>query len=238
MPSKLAATVNPPQTPPALGAPGAVHGTGVGRVAWLAAIAAAAASPLATHLAITTGRGALPAALLAIVQALVAATILPRLLGQERRRWVSVLVLLAALAWGAGHLLGHGLLAVAGLSHLAVFGGLLALFGATLLPGQTPLATRFARRLDPGFHAGMASYARAVTWAWCAFFAGQLLVSLLLLLLAPAAAWSWFINVLDLPLVALMFIGEYGVRRLRFRGHRHVPLPALVRAVRANGLGR
>jgi uncharacterized membrane protein len=230
MPVRLAASVKAPQ-----------NATG----AWLASAAvrvvvfgAAAASPLATHLAITTGHGLLPAAALAAVQAGVAASVLPGLLGQGRRRWVSALVLLAALAWGAGRLLGHGLVATAWLSHFALFGGLLVLFGATLLPGRTPLATQFARRLDPGFHAGMIGYARAVTWAWCLFFAGQLLVSALLMLLAPAQVWSWFVNVLDLPLVALMFGAEYAVRRLRFREHRHVPLPALVRAVRAGGLGR
>ncbi len=200
-------------------------------------LGAAVASPLATHLAVTTGRGLLPAATLATVQAGVAAVALPGLLGKDRSRWAPILVL-AALAWGAGRLLGHGLLAAAGLSHLAVFSGLLALFGATLLPGRTPLVTRLAERLDPGFHPGMAGYTRAATYAWCLFFAGQLLASLLLLLLAPAAVWSLFVNVLDVVLVALMFLAEYAVRRLRFRGHRHVPLPELVRAVRAGGMGR
>ena len=209
----------------------------LGRTGRKLLLGAALASPLATHLAVTTGRGLLPAATLATVQAGVAAAALPSLLGKERSRWAPILVL-AALAWGAGRLLGHGLLAVAGLSHLAVFGGLLALFGATLLPGRTPLVTQLAERLDPGFHAGMVGYTRAVTYAWCLFFAAQLLTSLLLLLFAPAAAWSLFVNVLDVAFVALMFLGEYGVRRLRFRGHRHVPLPALVRAVRAGGMGR
>ena len=119
-----------------------------------------------------------------------------------------------------------------------MFGGLLALFGVTLLPGRTPLVTRFAERLDPGFRPGMAGYTRAVTWAWCLFFAGQLLVSLLLLMLAPAAAWCLFVNGLDAALVAVMFGAEYGVRRLRFRGHEHVPLATLLRAVRAGGIGR
>ncbi len=142
-----------------------------------------------------------------------------------------------AMTAGPG-LLGRSLLAVAGLSHLALFGGLLVLFGATLLPGRTPLVTELAERLDPGFHPGMAGYTRAVTGAWCLFFAAQLLASLLLLLFAPTAAWSLFVNGLDVALVALMFGAEYGVRRLRFRGHEHVPLATLVRAVRAGGIGR
>ncbi len=229
MPAKLAATVDHPQITPLFGR--------LGRAAQLTILAGAAASPLAAHVAIITGRGLLPAAVLALAQAGVAALVLPGLLGRERRGWVPVLVLVAALAWGGGRLLGHGVAAAAGLSHLAVFGGLLTVFALTLLPGETPLATRFARRLDPGFHGGMEGYTRAVTLAWCLFFAGQILASALLLLLAPVRVWSWFINVLDLPLVALMFGAEYAVRRLRFREHRHVPLPVLVRAVRANRLG-
>jgi uncharacterized membrane protein len=209
----------------------------LGRAARKLLLGAALASPFATHLAVTTGQGLLPAATLAVVQAGVGAAALPTLLGKDRSRWVPVL-LLAASAWGAARLLGHGLLATAGLSHLAVFGGLLALFGVTLLPGRTPLVTRLAERLDPGFHPGMAGYTRAVTLAWCLFFVGQLLASLLLLLFAPAAVWSLFVNVLDMVFVALMFLGEHGVRRLRFREHHHVPLPALVRAVRAGGMGR
>lgn len=207
-----------------------------GAVARLTLFAAAAASPLATHVAILTGRFLPLAAALAVAQAGVAAVVLPGLLGRQRR-WLPALVLLAALVWGAGRLLGRGLATTAGLSHLAVFGGLLAAFGATLLPGQVPLATRFARRLDPAYHAGMDGYTRATTWAWCLFFAGQLAASGLLLLLAPTSVWSWFVNVLDLPLVGAMFAAEYAVRRLRFRAHPHVPLPTLVRAVRAGGLG-
>ena len=228
MPGKLAATVNDPHITPLFGR--------LSRAARCTVLASAAASPLAAHVAIITGRGLLPAAVLAVAQAGVVATVLPGLLGRERRGWLPILALTAALAWGGGRLLGHGIAAAAGLSHVAVFGGLLTVFALTLLPGQTPLATRFARRLDPGFHSGMEDYTRAVTLAWCLFFAGQILASALLLLLAPTQVWSWFINVLDLPLVAFMFGAEYGVRRLRFREHRHVPLPTLVRAVRANRL--
>ena len=203
----------------------------------VAVIIVAAASPLTTHLAVTTGHGLGVAMSLATVQGIVAATALPGLLGREWRRWMPLLVLVL-VAWSAGRVLGHGLLAAAGLSHLLLFGGLLVLFGATLRPGRMPLAEQFARRLDPNFHEGMIGYARAVTLAWCALFAGQILVSLGLLLFAPASVWSLFINVLDLACVAAMFLGETLIRRLRFPRQGHVPLRQLVGAVRAGGLGR
>ena len=56
-------------------------------------------------------------------------------------------------------------------------------------------------------------YARQVTVAWTLFFAAMALTSTLLFFLAPLASWSVFANFLTLPLVALMFIAEYWVRR-------------------------
>ena len=88
------------------------------------------------------------------------------------------------------------------------------------------------RRIDPNFNATLARYARGVTWAWCGFFAGQIATSALLLTCAPVSLWSLFVNILDLPLVAAMFIGEDLVRHMRYPNHSHVSLADLVRAVR------
>lgn len=203
-------------------------------------VAAAVASPFATHLLVATGVG-LPAALaLTVTQWCLALAALLRS-WRGRRFGRTTLAALAAVA-GLGGLTAYqaasripveaGLLAVSGLSHLAINSLLLALFAGTLLPGRTPLVVAMGRRLDPHFNPALARYARAVTWAWCGFFAGQVAGSGLLLALAPVAAWSLFINVLDLPLVAAMFIAEDLVRRARFPGHPHVALLDLVRAVR------
>ena len=75
---------------------------------------------------------------------------------------------------------------------------------------------------------GVAVYTRRVTQAWSLFFAGQLVTSAALLAFAPRPVWSLFVNVLDLPLVALMFVAEYACRlRLVSREHRVGPLAAL-----------
>jgi hypothetical protein len=107
---------------------------------------------------------------------------------------------------------GAGLMAASGVPHALIYAGLLALFGASLRPGGEPLVTALSRRMYAVVPAEMASYTRGVTWAWCAFFAAQLLTSLALFLLAPRAAWSFFVNLLNVPLLALMFIGEQRVR--------------------------
>jgi uncharacterized membrane protein len=59
-----------------------------------------------------------------------------------------------------------------------------------------------------------------VTVAWCCFFVAQLLGSALLFLFAPLAAWSLFVNVLNVPLVGAMFTAEFVYRQWR---HAHYP---------------
>ena len=107
---------------------------------------------------------------------------------------------------------GAGLVLASGLPHAFIYIGLLAIFGASLRPGREPLVTALSRQMYAVVPAEMAAYTRGVTWAWCAFFAAQLLMSLALFLLAPRAVWSLFVALLNLPLIALMFVGEHTLR--------------------------
>jgi uncharacterized membrane protein len=117
-----------------------------------------------------------------------------------------------------------------GLPHTAIYLSLLWLFGRTLRRGKVPLVTRLAARVHGALPPPMAAYTRGVTVAWCVFFAAQLLTSVLLFRFAPINAWSLFINVLNFPLLALMFIGEYGYRIVR---HRDFPHATLLDGIRA-----
>jgi uncharacterized membrane protein len=80
-------------------------------------------------------------------------------------------------------------------------------------------------------------HTRRVTLAWCCFFAAQLIGSLVLYLFAPLAVWSFFINVLNLPLIVLMFVLEGTYRYFRFRD---LPLDRLsdLRRIVAQTTGR
>lgn len=94
---------------------------------------------------------------------------------------------------------------------------LLLMFGRTLMAGRQPLCTRFAEAVhtEP-LSARHERYARHVTVAWSVFFAAMAIVSSLLFFLTPLTTWSFFANFLTLPLVALMFVVEFGVRRTLF----------------------
>jgi hypothetical protein len=109
------------------------------------------------------------------------------------------------------------LVAVSATLHAFIYIPLLVTFGVTLLPGRDPLITALARKMYGDIPAEMVTYTHGVTWAWCCFFAAQLATSLTLFLWAPVVAWSLFVNVLDLPLVALMFAGEQVFRIVRLR---------------------
>ena len=116
-----------------------------------------------------------------------------------------------------GRWVDAALVAAAGLPHALIYAALLVMFAATLRPGRDPLVTWLSRRMYAVVPEEMAVYTRRVTWAWCAFFAAQLAASLALLLLAPLVVWSFFVNVLNLPLLALMFIGEHTCRPFLLR---------------------
>jgi hypothetical protein len=102
-----------------------------------------------------------------------------------------------------------GFVTVAAAVHWMIYAGLLLTFAVTLRPGREPLLTFMARRIHGTISGEVRVYTRQVTFAWCVFFAMQLTTSVALFIFAPLVVWSFFVNILDIPLVATMFIAEY-----------------------------
>lgn len=182
--------------------------------------------PLLVHGAIVADLDADTALVLALVQAGVTGLVVGR--AAPRFRWIALAgaIALFGLSWRSAR---DGLLAASAISHAAIYVGLLALFGRTLLAGREPLITWIARRIRGSLTDEMLVYTRRVTIAWCLFFAGQLAMSALLFALAPPTVWSFFINVLDLPLVAAMFLTEYAYRLRKFWNYSHGSIADVVR---------
>ena len=111
-----------------------------------------------------------------------------------------------------------------------------AFFASTLPRGREPRIARYAR-LERGdeLPPDIARYARRLTWIWTVFFFASAIVGLLLAVAAPLAVWSAFANVVSYLLVAGLFVGEYGYRRLRFAHHRHASLLRTFRIVAQDG---
>ncbi|MEO5861810.1 MAG: hypothetical protein ABIW48_06490 [Burkholderiales bacterium] len=117
------------------------------------------------------------------------------------------------------------------LPHVLFNLALMVLFGHTLLPGHEPLITLLARRVHGTIPPQIVIYTAQVTWLWTIFFAATVLLSLLLYRFAPLPVWSVFANVLSLPLVILLFVGEYVFRLYHIRDFAHVSILKGVQAM-------
>jgi uncharacterized membrane protein len=195
-----------------------------------------AVAPLAIHFAIATSSWTGLIVLIPVLQLLTLAAFV--VWGNPARlRWVGPLVIVAilALAWAARA--DIPLTAMPGIPHAITYISLLIGFGCTLLPGREALLTRVVVAVRGPMPPDVLLHTRRVTIAWCCFFAAQLVGSLTLYLFAPLETWSFFINVLNLPLIVLMFVLEGTYRYFRFRD---IPLDRLsdIRRIVAKTTGR
>jgi uncharacterized membrane protein len=142
---------------------------------------------------------------------------------------VAATAFFALIAWA--YMAGLRLTLIPGVPHALTYAALLMAFGGSLLPGHTPILTRVVVSVRGPLPANLMVHTRRVTAAWCCFFAAQLILSLVLYLWAPLEIWSFFINVLNLPLVLLMFAAEYGYRVYRFRDYPHDSFADMIRIV-------
>jgi uncharacterized membrane protein len=191
----------------------------------------------ATHWAVASGRADTLGIALALAPLLVGLVWLSARTRQPlwvKLSTVAAVLGLAALAARRGTL---GLSLLYPLPSILVYGGLLWIFARTLAPGREALVTRLARHVHGTLPDDITAYTRQVTWAWCAFFAAMGLISVLLFAFGSLAAWSLFVNVLGLPLICAMFVGEYIYRVLRYRHFSHAPLFASVWAFHKFGRG-
>ena len=86
-------------------------------------------------------------------------------------------------------------------------------FARTLRKPHVPLCTQLADKLHGPLSALELRYTRNVTVAWALFFLLNLAATFLLFEFAPLRVWSLFANFISLPLILLMFVAEFAVRR-------------------------
>lgn len=137
--------------------------------------------------------------------------------------------LLGGLALGAPHLL---LFAPAILINAA----LAWIFGTSLRLGRDPVVSGFARLEQAELPADLAAYTRLLTWIWTALFVAMGAIAFALAVFGSLTAWSTFTNLITYVLVAILFVGEYVYRRIRYRHYRHASLLDLMANVRTAGL--
>jgi uncharacterized membrane protein len=198
---------------------------------WLGIAALVIGYPLLAHYtnesAHSGNLGALVAVAPVVLIALALAWRSPR-----RFTMLGVLALSCIALWAEWPALENHFGLVYWLQHVGMQLILFITFGRTLIAGRQPLCTRFAQAVHVLVTPQHEIYTRQVTIAWTLFFVAMALVSTLLFFLAPLATWSIFANFLTLPLVALMFIAEYWIRRWVLPEMRHTHILDAVRAFR------
>lgn len=132
---------------------------------------------------------------------------------ESRIGGAALLVSVITLAWWFWPLLEQNTGLIFWLQDISLLLALFVTFARTLLAGRKPLCVSFAEAIhNDELSPAHEHYARQVTIAWAVFFALMALASTLLFFFTPLVVWSFFVNFLTLPLVALMFIIEYFVR--------------------------
>jgi uncharacterized membrane protein len=211
------------------------------RVAGVLLILLLLLAPVAAHLALVLQHGmALASMLIAVQAALVTWIALSSVAGSSVAGSSVARLLLRAGACSVvcvsvlclSRFTDRGPVVAAAVPHAMAYLALLALFAASLQPGREAVITILARRSRGRLPAEVVRYTRRVTWAWCWFFAAQLVGSLTLLLFAPLYLWSLFINLCNLPLVGVMLCAEYVYRQWRHAARPPERLIDMVRIVR------
>jgi uncharacterized membrane protein len=172
-------------------------------------------APAVIHIAAATGQGTSWTSILVLAEAAVIAWVALGFGPARPFRWGGCIAAMALAAFLCASQ-PDGLVVAAAIPHALAYLCILAVFAGSLLPGRRPIVTILAEKSRGALAPAIVRYTRRVTIAWCLFCAGQLTVSLFLLLLAPRWAWSLFVNVLNVPLLAAMFCGEFAWRRWRY----------------------
>lgn len=168
---------------------------------------------LLVHHVNTSGQSNMLGALLALAPLLLitltfALKVTSKLLG------LGLVIIFFIISWLALPMIKQHAASIFWLQDIGLMLTLLVTFARTLFSGRKALCVHFAELINGGtLPVAHERYAYKVTVLWVLFFAAMMLTSSLLFFLAPLANWSFFVNFLTLPLVALMFIVEFLVRR-------------------------
>lgn len=95
---------------------------------------------------------------------------------------------------------------------VAVNATLLIVFTSSLNSGM-PVVERLARLQDPELPEAAVTYTRRVTSIWCVFFLCNGLAALYTTLYCSFEQWAWYNGGIAYGLIALLFSGEWLVRR-------------------------
>jgi len=151
---------------------------------------------------------------------------------RHRVAWLLLCLGIATLTWRYLDAIGDYAAWLYFVQHASGNAIMAMVFGISLGRDSVPLCSRIAAMTHGPLDQRVARYTRNVTQAWTIFFVGMAGTSVVLFAFAPLMLWSVFANLLSLPLVALMFAGEYVVRLRFLPDIKHVTLLEGIRLYR------
>lgn len=109
------------------------------------------------------------------------------------------------------------------------------IFGRSLTHSHTPIITFFALLERGELSPELNRYTRTLTAIWTALFLAMAGASLGLAVFADPGTWSLFTNGLSYLLVAVLFLGEFIYRRIRYSSYTHASPIQLARLIHKAG---
>jgi uncharacterized membrane protein len=183
------------------------------------------AYPLLSHIATYVGSERLACLAMTVF---VAVPLLPALRRTRLWAWIA-LGAVSAFFYGCA-LLGAARLLMY-LPPILLPASVLFIFARSLKPGRTPIVTQVATQIRGALPLELATYTRSVTQFWVALLAALALSSALLALLATPEVWSLATNGVQYLVLAAAFVGEYLLRRVRFRQLEHESFATMIAAL-------
>lgn len=166
------------------------------------------------------------------------ATVLLVLNSKQRMRMLTLSIFAGILLWLAWPLLKQHYGWIYWLEHESLQFILFVTFTRTLFANRKPLCTQLAEIIHGTLTSAQLSYAYKVTVAWALFFATMIITSTSLFFMYPIGVWSVFSNFVFLPLVALMFIVEFIIRKRVLPDIAHASIIDTVRIFQNNARRR
>lgn len=204
--------------------------SGAARIARLAMAAGLAAGyAFLAHYTNTTARTETLGTALALAP-LIAATLSIAWHASHRKLMMSLCAMAGIALLAAWPALERHFSALYWIEHAGTEGILCLAFARTLAPGREPMCTYFARMIHGSLTPQIERYSRQVTKAWVMFFGLMAASSTALFFAASVHAWSLFANFFTAPLIILMFIAEYIVRRRMHPDMEHADIFAGIQA--------
>ena len=106
---------------------------------------------------------------------------------------------------------------------------LIWLFGRSLMPGRVALISQLANAYHGELPPSLALYTRRLTMVWTVYFTLFGLSVFYLGFISSESGWSFYINLCNYMIIALLMVGEYLIRIYRFRDLQHPSFIGFIR---------